>query len=83
MAKKPKAPTKELTREEQIYAAYQKTKETSDLMHEEIVEVAPQFRVQIGDAVEVGNLEDCLVVGIFDDGKFIVIEYTHTYNNYG
>lgn len=81
MAKKP-AP-KELTSEERIQATYDKEVASRRLMSENIPEVTEGFGLELGDSVEVGNLDDCVVVGLFEDGKFVVVEHTRTDNNYG
>lgn len=83
MAKTQKPAPKELTSEERIQAAYVKERGERTLMRENVPEVTEGFGLELGDFVEVGNLTDCVVIGLFEDGKFVVIEYTSVNNNYG
>ena len=43
----------------------------------------PTYFFEIGDEVQIGNLEDVFVVNIFEDGKLYEIDYTFIDNNYG
>lgn len=43
----------------------------------------PTYRFNVGDSVQIGNLQDCVVESVHDDGKLYVIDYTDVVNNYG
>jgi hypothetical protein len=43
----------------------------------------PTYKYNIGDKVEIGNLEDCIIDGIVDDSKFYILDYTKVDTNYG
>lgn len=43
----------------------------------------PTYKYNIGDKVSIGNLTDCTIDQIIDDGKFYVIDYTSINHNYG
>lgn len=43
----------------------------------------PTYKYNIGDRVNIGNLTDCVIDQIIDDGKFYVVDYTKIDNNYG
>lgn len=68
----------ELTQEEKLKRLFEK-----DMMTWENVPENPTYRFNIGDSVVVGNLKDCVIKDIVEDGKYYLIEYTHVDNNYG
>lgn len=71
---------KELTREEkieQVYSHFVSMRDATDLP------VVESRILKVGDKVEVGNLQDCVVAEIRDEGRSIIIEYTHHNHNYG
>jgi len=84
MAKNKKAPVV-FTRDEQIQQALtsqQKSYYTDD--NYSIVPEVPVIRhLKVGDKVEIGNLEDCVVCYITDDQKFVVVDHVRVDNNYG
>lgn len=43
----------------------------------------PAYFFDVGEEVEIGNLEDVIIVDIIADGKIYEIDYTRTDNNYG
>lgn len=43
----------------------------------------PSHILNIGDEVIVGNLQDCVIEEVLDDGKIYKIDYTKVDNNYG
>lgn len=43
----------------------------------------PTYWFGVGESVEIGNLEDCVVVDILENGKLYEIDYTSTNINYG
>lgn len=43
----------------------------------------PTYYFELGDEVEYGNLQDIVIVDIFDDGKVYEIDCTSINNNYG
>ena len=47
------------------------------------IEVPDNRRLYTGDRVEIGNLENCIVVETSPDFKKVIVEYTRTDNNYG
>jgi hypothetical protein len=47
------------------------------------IDVPENRRLYPGDRVEIGNLEDCVVVETSDEFKYVTIEYTSIDNNYG
>jgi hypothetical protein len=78
-----------LSREEQIQDALDRRKNeyyTSEYRPDalSVIPTVPTNRLlNIGDAVEIGNLNDCVVVGFTPDQKLVVVEYTSVENNYG
>lgn len=76
MARKPKTPPPPLTREQKIAEALEKFRNWK--------EVDPRFigtptrTFEVGDACQVGNLSNCVVVQKLYDGKAYVIEYDRT-----
>ncbi|MGL5328466.1 MAG: DUF262 domain-containing protein [Peptostreptococcaceae bacterium] len=40
-------------------------------------------RLSVGDKVRIGNLKDCIVEEVLEDGKILLINYTKIDNNYG
>ena len=43
----------------------------------------PTYKFSVGDKVCIGNLKDCIVDEVIDNGKFYIIDYTNVDNNYG
>jgi Protein of unknown function DUF262 len=43
----------------------------------------PTYWFGIGESVEIGNLEDCVIVDMLEDGKIYEVDYTFTNVNYG
>lgn len=43
----------------------------------------PTYSFSVGDEVAIGNLSDCIVVDILENGKLYEIDYTSIDNNYG
>lgn len=43
----------------------------------------PTYLHKIGDSVHIGNLEDCIIIDILENGKVYKIDYTRVDNNYG
>ena len=93
MAKKPKI-IKEpkvvipLTRDEQIQQALDKEQKSylsrsSGNPFDIIPEVPENRYLKIGDNVEIGNLDSCVVCYITPDQKFVVVDYNNICNNYG
>lgn len=37
---------------------------------------APEYPLKVGDGVLVGNLDNCVVEALFEEGRFVVISYT-------
>ena len=66
---------KEVTIEELV------EREKSDFQYAYCTE--PTYRFDVGNFVQVGNLQDCVVDSVYDDGKLYVIDYTNVNNNYG
>lgn len=72
----------QMTREERIKRAWETRHRV--MGSEELTPSVPDCRrLAIGDKVEVGNLEDCVVAGLSDDGRFVLVEYTSVRTNYG
>jgi hypothetical protein len=73
MTKKIKKPLP-LTREEQILKA---KKDFYDFSRVSAVAIPPPtFSFSVGDKAQVGNLENCIVRELLDDGKALLIEHT-------
>jgi hypothetical protein len=75
MAKKPAVP---LTREQQIQKALDSYDSDAPMQPK-----PDHFKLAIGDAIEIGNLKDCVVAGMNSDGTIIAIEYHDLTNPYG
>jgi len=43
----------------------------------------PTYFFNVGDKVSIGALQDCVVVGVLEDGKVYEIDYTSVNENYG
>lgn len=43
----------------------------------------PTYFYEIGEEVEIGNLEDCVIKDVLENGKIYLIDYTSVHNNYG
>lgn len=77
-ANQTKAP---MTYEERVADAWKRGRPSRSL--EYIPPVTPGRELKIGMAVEIGNLQDCVVADMSEDGRFVVIDYTRVDNNYG
>lgn len=77
MAKKKKELTFEEKQQENISIDLKRLREDYIYVPE------PTYKYNIGDKVNIGNLTDCVVDQIIDDGKFYVIDYTSIDYNYG
>ncbi len=71
-----------LTYEERIQQAY-KNKLSHCWGDVKKVPVPENRKLKVGDEVQVGNLDDCIVAWISDDQQYVVIDYTSVENNYG
>lgn len=73
--KNSKAQKRELTREDAIAEAKQRYGMASPLSTD-LIPPVPDCRVlKVGDRVELGNLQDCVVAELSDDGRFVTVEY--------
>lgn len=43
----------------------------------------PSYTFNVGDKVSIGNLRECIVVDVLENGKIYEIDYTQIDNNYG
>lgn len=43
----------------------------------------PTYFYKIGEEVEIGNLQDCIIKDVLENGKIYLINYTNIINNYG
>lgn len=73
MAKKPKIVTPEDKRQNNLNHALRELPFIPE----------PTYFFQIGDPVSIGNLTDCFICDILENGKVYEIEYTAIDNNYG
>ena len=71
--KKIKAPAAPLTMEEKIEAAL---KLDSDKIRNAVTLPIPGKRFEVGQEVFLGHLSDVVVVGVFDEGRTVVVEHT-------
>ena len=78
MAKKPE---KVLTREEQIAKVLAKGHNDADL--HKMPQRPEHFKLSVGDEVEIGNLKDCVVVGLSEDENVVAIEHHDLTTPYG
>lgn len=73
----------ELTREQRISAAWDQF-ESYNPDAKELTPSVPACRLlKVGDKVELGNLKDCVVAELSNDGRFVLVEYTSVDTNYG
>lgn len=72
-----------LTREERIARAWKSWESSRDSLNQ-MMPTPPQCRqLAIGDELEIGSLVNCVVAGLSDDQRYVLVEYTQVNNNYG
>lgn len=72
-----------LTWEEQVQHSYESFK-NNDVMEGVLEAYPPECRkLQVGDELEVGNLRDCKVVALFEEGRVVTYSFRNIEHRYG
>jgi hypothetical protein len=66
---------RELTVDEQIESAYQSFLRHGDLDERYVCDIPPSRQVRVGDPIVYGNLDECRVVAVKDDGTIVVFSH--------
>ena len=75
-------PKRVLTREERIQNAWEMYKLLDGEM--DLIPPVPACRLlEVGTKVELGNLKDCVVAELSEDGRLVLVEHTRVESNYG
>lgn len=67
--------TRELTVDEKIERVYQDFLRHDDTDTRFQCDIPPNRRLNVGDAIEYGNLEECRVAGVREEGRILVFSY--------
>lgn len=74
---------REQTVAEKIESAFEQFRNHSDI-RADLITVPPANRLlEVGDAVELGHLRDCIVVAVRDDGRILVISHRNISRSQG